>query len=652
MKLTRSIIIIFLLIINNRCYGLSILVLNQVFNTPTSYITYDTVIIRNCLFTNIAGDGLRCFNTKYLLIDSCVFSNITLRAVNIRGAKYAIIQNSFFDRIQDALFIGYESQDIFTHSNDNASTRSDSLFISNNRINNIYNNAVRVFNTSFLDFDHNLIDSCLGSGIILGSGTGVGSCSLLDESPLSAISIAIRNETRMNGCILRNNTILHTLSDGIGTLENVYHAQILNNEIAYVAYDGIGGRINFGDHGMYLQGPDVLVEGNKVHHVLDSCGSAGCDGVGISFRTSAIINRNIIHNCFNSGIAYFNDHPAGTGDSYITNNVVYDNKRTAIYINTGCPESVPDSIHIYHNTIISQPVQALWLHACPIGFANYSGYKDVIGNILVYEGVADSSHFVFNTSGAINDLYNIKHSGDAGFANFALRDLRLSASSSAINFLPASYTLVPNDIQGKLRISPADAGSYEYYYPVIVRDTGHIIHYFTQIDSSQIYDTVIISNVLGITDTIFISMLVVTCDTVANTSTSAIDSTQITTYDTVFISYVLSRYDSASIHCILYKTDSIFVPALVNGTSGFPIYIKCKVYPSVGNGRLVIKQSGDVLATKAILYDITGRQVDLIPLSGETSVIDISSRVSAGTYLLNLQGKQFSTTQLIVITPH
>ncbi len=469
---------------------------------------------------------------------------------------------------------------------------------------------------------------------------------------LSAINIAIRNETRMNGSLLRNNTILHTLSDGISTLENVYNARIVNNEIAYVAYDGVGGRVNFGDHGMYLQGPDVLVEGNHVHHVLDSCGSAGCDGAGISFRTSAIINRNSIHHCFNSGIAYFNDHPSGIKETYITNNVVYDNKRTAIYINTGCPESVPDSIHVYHNTVISQPTQDLWLHACPIGFSNYSGHKDVVGNILVYEGIADSNHFIFNANGAINDLYNIKHSGDVDFTNFALRDLRLSGSSPAIDLLPAAYTLVPNDIQGRPRILPADAGAFEYYYPVVVRDTGIILYHFTQTDSSHIYDTVIINNVPGIADTVFVSSLAMTCDTVANTSTNAIDSTVIITYDTLFVSYISSRYDSILIHCSISKIDSILIPAMVIGTNEFPANIKCKVYPDISNGRLVIEQNGDVLATKAILYDMAGRQVEFVQLAGATSVIDISASAGAGTYLLILQGKQFSTTKLIVIVPH
>ena len=108
MKPTRLIIIILLLVITNPSYGSSIIVKNQAFNAPVSYVTYDTVVIINCAFSNIAGDALRCFNTKYLLIDSCIFYDIALYAVNIRGAKHAIIQNTFFDRVQGALFVGYK----------------------------------------------------------------------------------------------------------------------------------------------------------------------------------------------------------------------------------------------------------------------------------------------------------------------------------------------------------------------------------------------------------------------------------------------------------------------------------------------------------------------------------------------------------------
>jgi len=649
MKFISLISAVFILMVSNLCYSSNVMVVNQTFNTPVSYTTYDTVIIKNCTFNNIANNAFTCYNAKYLLIDSCYFSNITLHAIHFRSVKYAIIQNSNFYNIEKGILIGRESQNSFTHSADNAGYRVDSLFMVNNIIKNINSHGVRILNTAFVDFNQNLIDSCLLGGIVLGSNPGVAPCSLFEINP---ILNAVKSETRINGCYIRNNTILHTLSDGIGTLENVYGSKILNNEIAYVAYDGIGARPLNGDHGMYLQGPDALVEGNHVHHILDDCGSPGCDGVGISFRSTAIINKNVVHHCINSGIAYFNDHPRGLRDIYITNNLVYDNRRTAIYINPGCPESEPDSVHIYHNTVVTQPLQALWQQACPVGFNNYSGYKSVIGNILIYEGVVDSTHYIFNSTGAINNLHNIKSSGDAGFVDFATRDLRLLNLSPAIDLLPASYALVPDDIQGNLRISPADAGAYEYYLPVIVRDTGNVFYPITFTDSSQIYTTVVVENVPGIMDTIVVSSLIVTCDTISTTTTSVVDSTTLTNYDTIFISYVFSIYDSVLIHCVVSNTDSIFIPEIVNRITDAPTYENWAVYPSPGNGYFVIKQNENPFATKATLYDSRGRQVGAVQLSGATSSVDFSSVTTQGIYFLKLQGEVFSTTKRIVIIPH
>lgn len=160
------------------CYGTSITIIDQVFTTPVSYTIYDTVIIKNCSFHNIAGNALTCYNTQYLRIDSCHFSNVSTYAVHIRSAKYVLIQNSSFNNIGKGLRIGRESQNIFTHSADNAAYRVDSLFMINNIIKNINDTGVRVLNTAFIDFNNNRIDSCLLGGIILGSNVGVEPCSL------------------------------------------------------------------------------------------------------------------------------------------------------------------------------------------------------------------------------------------------------------------------------------------------------------------------------------------------------------------------------------------------------------------------------------------------------------------------------------------
>ncbi len=69
-------------------------------------------------------------------------------------------------------------------------------------------------------------------------------------------------------------------------------------------------------HGMYIQSPDAVIEDNLVTDVFD--------GNGISMRSSGVVRGNQIFRVGKGGIAYFNDHKSGPGQTLvIENNLVH-----------------------------------------------------------------------------------------------------------------------------------------------------------------------------------------------------------------------------------------------------------------------------------------------------------------------------------------
>ena len=411
----------------------------------------DTLIIDSCLFENISGHGVRFRNIKCVEIKNSRFKNISEGAIQGRASGFIHIHDNIIDSITYfAIRFPYDGTTA-------SSERSRSIIISDNTISNIFNlndetgGGIRIFHADSVNIINNDISWCEWSGVQIGRNSSAS------------------DSQKVNQLLVKNNQISYTLSDGILTSENVYNALVTGNTISYVAYDSVGGRPNNGDHGIYWQAPDGIIESNEVFNVFDDCADDfGCQGSGISVRTSAKVLRNKTYNCTGAGIGYYNDHPAGDGPLIIANNIIYDNDRRGIYLNGPKGSSQPDSVFIFHNTVISKQIQTLWHHSSPIAIKDMNGYANVSGNIMVYEDHPDTTHcFWKGDNVSIEDFsFNIQANLDIGFTDYLNRELDLTEDASlAIDKIHTAQFFVENDFYGNIRDGKHDIGAVEYDPP-------------------------------------------------------------------------------------------------------------------------------------------------------------------------------------------
>jgi len=416
---------------------------NQTFNSSLNVNTIDTLIIDNCIFENINGYGLEVKNIQYVEVKNSTFRNISNVAIKGAGVSNLYINNNTIDSITS-----------FAIKIPSTNIRTGAVYIENNVISHIYNGitddgtGIKIYHTDSVVISNNDISHCQWAGISLGRNFNL--------------------SQNINYLFIENNNISYTLSDGINAQENVSNAFVLNNRISFVAYDGVGGRPTAGDHGMYWQAPDAIIEGNIIHDILDGANcSGGCKGLGISLRTSAKVIRNKVYNCSSRGIGYFNDHPSGSKPLLIANNIIYDNDFNGIYINGTSNESLPDSTFIYNNTITNLLVQpqSVSHHSCPIAINQASDYQSVCGNILIFENYPDTTEAFWSSSTTSIEKYehNIHTNSDIGFINFQNRDFNLSNSATmAIDKIPSTATYVIYDFYNNIRVGDHDIGATEY----------------------------------------------------------------------------------------------------------------------------------------------------------------------------------------------
>lgn len=434
----------------------------QRFTTPQYFSNLDSLIITKCGFEQITGDALRFENIAYVLIEGCEFVDInntvgTRAAVCGRSCGSVRIRASRFDNILGtAIRFPIDGSSL-------AAQRTGTLSIDSVEITRTRSNAtqegtgIRVFHCDSVKILNSRIQRTDYHGLFLGRNS----------------TAATQNDQKIIYCQVENNRIDSTLGDGIMAQENILSSVVRNNIISNVAWDGVGAKPTEGDHGMYWQASAALIEGNTVYNVYDGLVS-GNPGSGISLRTNATVNRNLIHDCTGNGIGYFNDHP-GKDLLLITNNVVYNNSRNGIYINGSNgnildPQKVrhPDRVAIYHNTVINDPVQAILHHSSPVALYLMQSSNEMAGNLLVFEGIEDTSQFlrILSSRGTDTRAWNYYSSGDPGFNDKPGHDYTLAEGSAAIDFLPSNTSYVQFDFEQHPRSGRHDAGAYEFGKPL------------------------------------------------------------------------------------------------------------------------------------------------------------------------------------------
>jgi parallel beta-helix repeat protein len=178
--------------------------------------------------------------------------------------------------------------------------------------------CVRVEGASDLTFKNCFFTNCKESGIMLKNTSGI----KIDRCTFAYTG---KRGVQLSSTGGNQNTLIQNCEIYGATWDGIYSGDIKGSEIQQpglvIKNNWIHHVSSSTDwaghyHGMYLQAPDAVVEGNLVTDVYD--------GNGISMRSSGIVRGNRILRVGKAGIAYFNDHPSGRSlELVIENNLVW-----------------------------------------------------------------------------------------------------------------------------------------------------------------------------------------------------------------------------------------------------------------------------------------------------------------------------------------
>ncbi|MFN0214809.1 MAG: right-handed parallel beta-helix repeat-containing protein [Saprospiraceae bacterium] len=444
---------------------------DSVFTAPlTLSDESEFITFQNCRFVNITGDALT-LNKSGAVIADCTFENITgagivldssevyfvndtfrnIVGVGITGLyNTAVLQGCVFSQITstavgcgycdlvevtdcDLADIGYGVSAIGLHDGQ-LSVINTRIRRVNGPLQQFQGTAINGTNLRFVEVESCTIDSCIGFGIYV-DAIGI-------EDP-TAESVKIQG-----------NKISRADHLGIqGT--NCANAIIRDNEISHPGF--LGGFSSC----IWWSGADARIEENHLHHAIDVTNQ---HGYGIFVLNTATIARNHIHDCTNHGIRYsiLNGEPLGEAPILIFNNSIHDVIFHPIIFEGA--QNEPIRMSIRNNTLQAKATITPQYDA-PIAIYNHNDSIDIQGNILIYEGVTDTSVYLY-LPGAPNSLIteklNLKVPGDIQFVNYAGRDFHLASTNSpAYNFLPLNFGLPNDDFDGNPRIGQHDAGAFE-----------------------------------------------------------------------------------------------------------------------------------------------------------------------------------------------
>jgi len=408
------------------------------------------VLVSNCTFNDIYGTAVFAYDSDVYLVEDTIqnvgigiyaeFGSAIIQRCQISQTSGAAVRLTSIDVGEiNECSIHDVGSGIFC---DGVVGSSELLVVKNdirrvNGVGSVPEVGFAVFAEKFLTVKviDCRIDSCVASGIYFRGG----------------------NNTPIDTAELRNNIISRTNFDGINGRARVMHAIIQNNEVSYPGF--LGGDSSNSIHCINWLGPNALIEGNHLHHTLDTaCISNNC-GSGIYIQSSATITRNLIHNCAGYGIqCIFGEGPTSNQPLSIFNNIIYDIEEfPVLYIGDfQASYNEPILTQIKNNTLHSSknPLLDICCQNRPIS---------VEGNILIFEGEVDTNKYIQAFSGFLfSEKLNLKAPGDLDFVDFAGRDFHLASENSpAHNFLPLNFGLPNDDFDGDLRLGLRDAGADE-----------------------------------------------------------------------------------------------------------------------------------------------------------------------------------------------
>ncbi len=262
-------------------------------------------------------------------------------------------------------------------------------------------------------------------------------------------AIRFRNSGSSNNISIENNEIHNITHNGILSYETHENTTITDNLIYNVGTDASGSLVGSPHHGIYFQGPNFLIEKNTIYDVINNNGNC------ISVRSYGTIRSNRLYGATKHGISYYSDHPGLDGLLLVENNFIYDNSSRGSNLQTdGNSVNHIGRAIIRFNTIITANKSCIGVSS---GMSDVS--VEAYGNILIR---MDNGTNYIDSSDPVTQNQNLQSYTDIGFVNFNLRDLHITASSSAIDFAVGLSNYPILDIDGDTRSSDSlDAGADE-----------------------------------------------------------------------------------------------------------------------------------------------------------------------------------------------
>lgn len=262
-------------------------------------------------------------------------------------------------------------------------------------------------------------------------------------------AIRFRNSGSSDNVVIQDNLIYNIKGNGILGYETHSNTTIKENTIYNAGLENISSLNGSPQHGIYFQGKNFLITQNIIYNIINENGNC------ISVRSYGKVTNNTLYNADKHGVSYYSDHPGVDGELIIENNIIYDNGKRGVNLNTnGSPNNHIGNAIIRFNTIVVASKSAVNIS---------SGMSDidieVYGNILVR---TDGNSNIIEHSDLITSSQNLTSNNDIGFIDFINRNLHIKVTSTAKNYAVGITNFPTIDFDGENRTNTGlDAGADE-----------------------------------------------------------------------------------------------------------------------------------------------------------------------------------------------
>lgn len=262
-------------------------------------------------------------------------------------------------------------------------------------------------------------------------------------------AIRFRNSGSSDNVVIKNNLIYNIQGNGILGYETHSNTTIKENTIYNAGLENTSSLSGAPQHGIYFQGRNFLITQNIIYNIVNENGNC------ISVRSYGKITRNRLYNADKHGVSYYSDHPGVDGELIIENNIIYDNGKRGVNLNTnGNSNNHIGNAIIRFNTIVASTKSTINIS---------SGMSDigieVYGNILVR---TDGNSNIIEYSDPITSIQNLTSNNDIGFVDFSNRNLHIKGTSIAKSYAVGIIDFPSFDFEGQNRTSTGlDVGADE-----------------------------------------------------------------------------------------------------------------------------------------------------------------------------------------------